>query len=76
MGATMFTIEFVTVRGRDYPGIVERTKSTAHNLSVAEQTARGLLNGVRHRFPDNPPDGFQIVAEDGMVMLRSWERQF
>jgi hypothetical protein len=67
----VFTIEFVVVRD---PGVVERVTSNASHLATVEQTAKGLLEGVRQRYPNRPPDGFQIIDEGGVIVLRSWER--
>jgi hypothetical protein len=39
----MFTIEYVVVRGRDHPGIVERMTSASASIAVAEQSARAQL---------------------------------
>jgi hypothetical protein len=69
----MLTIEFVVVRN-GHRSIVERVPAAADRLVYAQQAARDLLGQVRRRHPDNPPDGFQIVGEDGMIVLRSWEK--
>jgi hypothetical protein len=44
--------------------------SAADRLVYAEQTAKGLLADVSRRYPSTPPNGFQIVGEDGVVVLR------
>jgi len=66
----MFTIELVIVRGRDHPEVVERTLSPRHFLYDAEHRAKTMLSEARRRFPDNPPDGYQILNEEGAVVAR------
>ena len=67
------TIEFVVI-GAGQPRVVERVAPAGDRLVYAEQTARGLLDEVRQRRPNDRPDGFQIIGEDGAVAFRSWDR--
>jgi hypothetical protein len=69
----VFTIEYVIVQGRLIPDVVEKITSGAMNLAGASAAAKSLLNGVRQRQPETPPDGYQIRDNDGLVILRSWE---
>lgn len=68
----MFGIEFVIVRGRPTPGVVERMTSDAVRLADADATAKSLLERVRANRPETPPDGYQIRDNDGAILLRSW----
>ena len=72
LGEAMLTIEFVVIRAGQ-PRVVERVGSAGDRLVYAEQAARGLLDDVRQRHPKDPPDGFQIIGENGAVAFRSWE---
>jgi hypothetical protein len=71
----MFTIEFeVVVLGQAHPGaVIEGVWSAATSLAMAEQTARGLLNKVRTGRRNTLPDGYQIIDDVGVTVLRSWD---
>ena len=71
----MFTIEFVIVRSGQPPIVVEQMTSTATRLLDAEPTAKSQLANVRKRHPATPPDSYQILSNDGRIILRSWERK-
>jgi hypothetical protein len=71
----MFTIEFVVVtHGRFHPSaVIEGTWSATTSLAVAEQAARGLLDKVRSERRNTLPDGYQIIDDAGVTVLRSWD---
>jgi len=71
----MFTIEYVIVRRSKHPRVVERMVSEAVRLVYADRVAKSLLDSVRERRPETPPDGYQILDNEQHVVLRSWQRQ-
>jgi len=66
----MFTIELVIIGVREHPEVIERTTSPRHFLYDAEHRAKTLLAEARRRFPRNPPDGYRILDQDGVVVAR------
>jgi hypothetical protein len=74
-GRAVFEVEFVIVHAGDHPEIVEKMSSGCSRLIDADATAKSLLDGVRGRHPQNPPDGYQLRDNNGNVVLRSWEIQ-
>ena len=70
----MFAIEFVAVRDRHEPEVVETMTTNVARLVNADKTAKSLLEKVRQKRRATPPDGYQIRAHDGRVALRWWER--
>jgi hypothetical protein len=70
----MFAIEFVAVRDRYEPEVVETMTTNVARLVDADKTAKSLLEKVRQKRRATPPDGYQIRAHDGRVALRWWER--
>jgi hypothetical protein len=70
----MFAIEFVAVRDRGEPEVVERMTSNVARLVDADKTAKSLLETVRQKRPATPPDGYRIRAHDGRIALSWWER--
>ena len=70
----MFAIEFVALRGRSEPEVVEKMTSNVARLIDADKTAKLLLEQVRQKRPATPPDGYRIRAHDGHIALRWWER--
>ena len=56
-------------------GTVERITSFASQISDAEQSARAGMVRVGIMRPDTPPDGYQIIDNDGSIIpLWSWVR--
>jgi hypothetical protein len=68
----MFTIEYVIVRDRAQPAVVERMSSAAERSVVALNMAKALFAKV-HAERNPPPDGYQILDNSGAVALRSWK---
>ena len=71
----MFEIEFVAVRDVGEPEVVEKVTSNLVRLVDADKTAKSLLEKVRHKRRSTPPDGYQIRAHDGRVVLRFMDRR-
>jgi len=69
----MFVIEFVAVRDRREPEVVEEMTSNVARLVDADKTAKSILENVRQKRHATPPDGYRIRAHDGHVALRWWE---
>jgi len=69
----MFAIEFVALRGRSEPEVVEKMTSNVARLIDADKTAKLLLEQVRQKRHATPPDGYRIRAHDGHIALRWWE---
>jgi hypothetical protein len=69
----MFEIEFVAVRDTGEPRVVEKMTSNFVRLVDADKTAKALLEKVRSKRRP-PPDGYQIRARDGRLVLRVLER--
>jgi hypothetical protein len=67
-------VEFVIVRDRDRPDIIETMASGCSRLIDADAIASSLFSTTRERHRQNPPDGYQIRNDDGDVVLRSWEK--
>jgi hypothetical protein len=70
----MFAIEFVAVRGRREPEVVEKMTSSAPRLVDADKTAKALLEKARQKRHSTSPDGYRIRAHDGRTVLRWWQR--
>jgi hypothetical protein len=70
----MFAIEFLAVRGRGKPEVVEKRTSNVSRLVDADKTAKSLLEKMRQERRAAPPDGYRIRAHDGHIALRWWER--
>ena len=70
----MYLVQFLSVAGRNSPSIVETMESRSRYLADANITAKCLLNTKRERHPERAPDAYQIVDQQGTVVLRSWER--
>jgi len=70
----MFAIEFVAVRDTCEPHVVEKITSNVARLVDADKVAKSLLEKVRHKRRPTPPDGYQIRAHDGRVVLRFLDR--
>jgi hypothetical protein len=70
----MFEIEYVAVRDPDKPLVVEKVICKVVRLVDADKTAKTLLEKVRRKRRAPPPDGYQIRARDGRVVLRFLER--
>jgi hypothetical protein len=69
----MFEIEFVAVRGTQAE-VVEKMTTASARLVDADKLAKLLLEKVRQKRRKMPPDGYQIRANDGRVVLRFLER--
>jgi hypothetical protein len=67
-------IESVAVRDSGEPLVVEKATSNFGQLVDADKTATALLEKVRRKRRAPPPDGDQIEARDGRVVLRFLER--
>ena len=70
----MFAIEFVALRGRSEPEVVEKMTANVARLIDADKTAKLLLEQVRQKRHATPPDGYRIRAHDGHIALRWWGR--
>jgi hypothetical protein len=70
----MFTIELLIVSDRKSLVIVDRITSVAAELVDADRGAQSLLERAQRMRPQGAPDGYRILADDGQVVLRSWER--
>jgi hypothetical protein len=70
----MFAIEFVAVRGRSEPEVVEKITSNVARLVDADKTAKSLLEKVRQERHATALDGYQIRDSGGRIALRWWER--
>jgi len=70
----MFEIEFVAVRDEGEPQVLEKVTSRFVQLVEADKTAKSLLERVRHKRRAPTPDGYQIRARDGRVVVRYLER--
>jgi hypothetical protein len=71
----MFAIEFVAVRDKRQPEVVESiTYSDSTLLIDADKTAKSLLEKVRHKRRATPPDGYQIRDGAGHLAIRWWAR--
>jgi ABC-type hemin transport system substrate-binding protein len=68
----MFAIEFVAVRDRHEPEVVEKMTSNVTQLVDVDKTAKSLLEKVRQKRHATPPDGYRIRAHDGRIALRWW----
>jgi len=68
----MFAIEFVAVRDRHEPEVVEKMTSNVTQLVDADKIAKSLLEKVRQKRHATPPDGYRIRAHDGRIALRWW----
>jgi len=68
----MFAIEFVAVRDRHEPEVVEKVTSNVARLVDADKTAKSLFEKVRQKRHATPPDGYRIRAHDGRIALRWW----
>jgi len=66
----MFAIEFVAVRDRHEPEVVEKMTSNVARLVDADKTAKSLLEKVRQKRLATPPDGYRIRAHDGRIIFR------
>jgi hypothetical protein len=66
----MFEIEFVAVRDVGEFQVVEKVTSNFVRLADADKSAKSLLEKVRHKARATLPDGYQIRARDGRVVLR------
>jgi hypothetical protein len=71
----MFEIEYVAVRDTGEPQVVEKMTSNFVRLVDADKIAKSLLEKVRHKRRSTPPDGYQIRAHDGRVVLRFLDRR-
>ena len=71
----MFEIEYVAVRYPDQLLVVEKVTSKLSRLVDADKTAKSLLEKVRRKRRSPPPDGYQIRARDGRLVLRFLQRQ-
>jgi hypothetical protein len=70
----MFEIEFVAVRDEGEPQVLETVTSNFVQLVEADKKAKALLERVRRKRRALTPDGYQIRARDGRVVLRYLER--
>jgi hypothetical protein len=69
----MFPIEFVAVRERSEPEVVETFNSNfteATQVPAVEKAAKSLLEKLRRERRATSPDGFRIRAVDGKVVYR------
>jgi hypothetical protein len=56
---------------RPFVDTIETDEISAPNLDKAVETCKELLKEVRLRHSDDPPNGFRILGEDGLI-LRQW----
>jgi hypothetical protein len=68
----MFIIEFIV--GKNPQSIVDKIACSTVQLVEADRTAQSVLDGARLTRPGNPADGYQILDNDGHVVIRSWKR--
>ena len=70
----MFEIEYIAGRDPDKLLVIEKVTSKVVRLVDADKTAKTLLEKVRRKRGSLQPDGYQIRARDGRVVLRFLER--
>ena len=68
----VLTIEYVLLRGKEKPIVIERTTLSA-TLAVAESVAKATLADLRQNRPETGAHGYQIRDEHDKVILRSWD---
>ena len=68
----MFIIEFIV--GKNPQGIVDRIACSTVHLIEADRTAQSVLESARIARPGSPADGYQILDNDGHVVICSWKR--
>jgi hypothetical protein len=56
---------------RPFVDTIETEEINAPTLDKVVETCKGLLTEVRLRHSDDPPNGFRILGEDGLI-LRTW----
>ena len=68
----MFTIEMLAINwvDREHTRVVQRVPSQAKYLSDANMVAKSLLDQAK----GGAPNAYRILDENGVVVLRSWER--
>jgi len=69
----MFTIELLAIDwlNREHATVVERVPSVAKYLGDANMVAKSLLD---HAKKGGASNAYRILDENGVVVLRSWER--
>jgi hypothetical protein len=69
----MYTVQFLSRDGGNTPSVLETLESRSRHLADAKVVARYLLNTKREQHSDDAPHAYQIIDQQGTVVLRSWE---
>jgi hypothetical protein len=69
-----FTIELLATSGRSTPELVQRIECPLPRLVDAERLADLLVTEAAATHPQNPPDSYRILDQNGSEVARSRRR--